>query len=578
MRKLDCDVLVVGSGGAGLRAAVTAAEAGARVIVATKGVPGKCGTTFTAASDWMAYGAAFGHADEQDQPKEHWIDIMVKGGLVCTPELARAIAEDAPPRFQELEDWGADFDKTADGKFVQILSDGARFARACGRGADTGPIMVTVLMDRCKEITEADGPGSVEFLPQTMMVDLAVDAGQVHGAWGVDVNTDEPVAVTAPAVVLAAGGAGELFNINVFPAGSTGDGYAMAMRAGVPLVNFEFIQIGPSIVHPIHFALSGVFWRLDPQITNITGEEFIPRYIPEGVDINEAIYIKGVSYPFTVRNASKWVDVAVFTEISEGRGTEHRGVYMSLAHQPDEIIETEAHVPFEHLMKHGLDLRKESIEFAPAVQHFNGGARIDLHGATAIAGLCAAGENAGGQHGADRPGGNALADSQVFGHRAGATASGIKHQADASIVAAAAEAGLRELGNSGDGAQAREIIGELSWQMWRGCSVVRTRESIDSALAAARDAAEQAGTASGSLRQRAELRNLALLGQCVTIPAGMRDESRGTHYRADCDAVNDPKWQRQIELSLDGEEIVAEVLEEIELPDEVADLHNKLEG
>ncbi|MCD6360511.1 MAG: FAD-binding protein [Armatimonadetes bacterium] len=382
MKLHECDVLVVGSGGAGLRAALEAARDGARVIVTAKGTPGACGTTYTAASDWMAFGAAFGHADPADSPREHWIDIMVKGGLLCKPELARAIAEDAPARFQELEDWGGDFDKTDDGRFVQILSDGARYPRACGRGADTGPIIVSVLMDQCRRVNET-GPGSIEFLPRTMMVDVIADGGAVAGAWGLDLSDDSPVAVAAPAVVLAAGGAGKLFRLNVFPDGSTGDGYAMALRAGVPLVNFEFIQIGPSIVHPIHFALSGVFWRLDPRITNVNGEEFIPKYIPEGVDIAEAVYIKGVSYPFTVRNASKWVDVGVFTEISEGRGTEHDGVYMSLAHRPPEVIETEARVPFEHLMKAGLDLRSEAIEFAPAIQHFNGGAEIDVNAATA---------------------------------------------------------------------------------------------------------------------------------------------------------------------------------------------------
>ncbi len=573
----ECDVLIIGSGGAGLRAAVTAAEAGAHVIVAAKGIPGECGTTHTAASDWMAYGAAFGHADEEDSPREHWIDIMVKGGLLCTPELARVVAEEAPPRFQELEDWGADFDKTEEGKFVQILSDGARYPRACGRGADTGPIIVDVLMDRCRQINE-EGPGSVDFLPRTMIVDLAVDADQVHGAWGVGMDDDEPVAVAAPAVVLAAGGAGDLYKINVFPEGATGDGYAMALRAGVPLVNFEFIQIGPSIVNPINFALSGVFWRLDPEISNVNGEEFIPRYIPEGVDVDEAIYIKGVSYPFTVRNASKWVDVAVFTEIVEGRGTTHDGVYMSLAHQPEEVIETEACVPFEHLMKHGLDLRNEAIEFAPAIQHFNGGAMIDTSGATCIAGLCAAGENAGGQHGADRPGGNALADSQAFGHRAGATAVDVGHGADADLVAEAMEQGMREIGTSEAGDDVEELINELGWQMWKGASVVRTEESLDAALASARDTAERASAAAGSLRRRAELRNLALLGQCVAIPARMRNESRGTHYRADTDAVNDPGWQRQIELRLHDDAVIAEAQDPIVLPDELGDLTEKLEG
>ncbi len=572
----ECDVLVVGSGGAGLRAAVEAAQAGARVFVAAKGIPGSCGTTYTAASDWMAFGAAFGHADPADASREHWIDIMVKGGLVCKPELARAIAEDAPARFQELEDWGGDFDKTEDGKFVQILSDGARYARACGRGADTGPIIVSVLMDQCQRVTE-QGPGSVTFLPRTMIVDAVTDGGQVRGAWGIDLTDDQPVAIATSAVVLASGGAGDLFKLNVFPEGATGDGYALALRAGAPLVNFEFIQIGPSIVHPINFALSGVFWRLDPKITNVNGEEFIPRYVPDGVDIAEAIYIKGVSYPFTIRNASKWVDVGVFTEISEGRGTDHFGVRMSLAHQPAEVIETEARVPFEHLMKSGLDLRSEAVEFAPAVQHFNGGAEIDVNGATAVAGLFACGEAAGGQHGADRPGGNALADCQAFGRRAGEAAAKLGGATDAATVAQATLEGYNELRGSG-GESAGVISDRLSWAMWQGASVVRTAESLQRAQAAAQEAAGLAGNASGTQAARAELRNLALLGQCVALPAGMRDESRGTHYRADCDAVNDSDWQRQIRVALTGDEVTAEKLAPIVMPEELAGIEKLLEG
>jgi fumarate reductase (CoM/CoB) subunit A len=577
MRMHECDVLVVGSGGAGLRAAVAAAEAGAKVIVATKGTPGACGTTYTAASDWMAFGAAFGHADEADSPREHWIDIMIKGGLVCTPELARAIAEDAPARFQELEDWGADFDKTEDGRFVQILSDGARYPRACGRGADTGPIIVCTLMDRCREINQA-GSGSVEFLPRTMIVDVAVDGGTVRGAWGLGMEDDEPVAIAAPAVVLAGGGAGEVFAVNVFPMGATGDGYAAALRAGCPLVNFEFIQIGPSIVHPIHFALSGVFWRMHPRITNILGEEFIPRYIPEDVDVEQAIFIKGVSYPFTIRNASKWVDVGVFSEISQGRGTEHRGVFMSLAHLDDRTIEQDACVPFEHLLKSGLDLRTDAVEFAPAVQHFNGGARIDLAGRTCIAGLLAAGENAGGQHGADRPGGNALADSQVFGRRAGEAAAEVGGAGDAEFVRSFAEAGLAALQPAEGGEDVDAVIGEMAWEMWKGATVVRTADSLAQATSAAEAASERLKGASGSRRRLAEARNMALLGRCVALPASMREESRGTHYRADCDVVNDPQWQRQIELRLEGGEIAAEVQPLIELSGELTGLEKKLEG
>jgi len=178
----ETDVLIIGAGGAGLRAAIAAREAGADVLVVEKGVPGESGCTQNSASDWMAFGAAFGHADPQDNPHEHWIDIMIKGALVARPELARRIAYDAPDRLLDLEKYGARFDKK-DAKFVQILSDGARFPRACGRGADTGPEIMRVLLAKAREM-------GVRFVEGVMAADLVTRRDDLIGHLGVAIGTE----------------------------------------------------------------------------------------------------------------------------------------------------------------------------------------------------------------------------------------------------------------------------------------------------------------------------------------------------------------------------------------------------
>ncbi len=575
MRQYETDVLVVGAGGAGLRAAIEAKSNGAEVLIINKGISGETGCTKSAASDWMAFGAAFGHADPVDAPKEHWIDIMVKGGLLCDPVLSKNIAFDAPDRFMDLEKWGADFDKTEDGKFVQILSDGARYPRACGKGADTGPVIVKVLMQKANEL-------GVQFVDNISTVDLILDdSGNAIGCYGIDRKTNELIIFKANAIILASGGAGKIYALNVFPEGMFGDGYAMAYRAGAELVNMEFVQIGPSIVHPIHFALSGVFWRLNPRITNRHDEEFIPKYIPDGVDISKAIHIKGVSYPFTIRNASKWVDVGVYTEIAEGRGTEHNGVYMDISHNDPSVIEKEARVPFNHLMKYGIDLRKDKVEFAPAIQHFNGGVRINVKAESTIPGLYAAGENAGGQHGADRPGGNALADCQVHGKIAGENAAKFalskKQNSISKEKMAELEKAYSEILSEKEGdIPVDRAIADLQWVMWKNASVVRTDEGLKSALTYISKAPSPTVKENEALKYL-DYRNMLVVGKMVAENAIMRDESRGTHYRADCKAVNNSEWLKQIViLNKDGQ--MGHYTYQINLPQDLEYLKAELEG
>ncbi|MBC7288967.1 MAG: FAD-binding protein [Armatimonadetes bacterium] len=493
---------------------------------------------------------------------------------MCRPELARIVAEEAPARLLELEEWGADFDKTPDGRFVQKLSDGARFPRAAGKGTETGPAILRALLNRIRQLNSDKRYGEVELLERVTIADIVVSRGRAAGAWGWHLPDGEQLFIAAGAVVLACGGAGRIFRVNVFPPTATGDGYALALRAGAPLVNMEFIQIGPSIIHPFHFALSGVFWRLTPRIVNAQGETFLSRYLPPGTRLEEALLLKAVSYPFTVRNASMWIDVGVFTEIAEGRGTSHFGVYMDVSHNPAELIEREAAVPLAHLRKRGLDIASGPFEFAPAVQHFNGGVAIDADGATEVAGLFACGENAGGQHGADRPGGNSLADCQVFGRRAGAAAA---------KFAARSAPDLREVREAALPSaspplpKAHELMQRLSWEMWRGVTVVRTAEGLHRAISAALELRDVLAPHSRVSPEAAELANSALVAEVVARAALAREESRGTHYRADIKAANDPQWQRQLFWRFDGQKLVCESGPIIEPPPEFPDVGSRLE-
>jgi len=383
---------------------------------------------------------------------------------------------------------------------------------------------------------------------------------KVIGAWGIVLSALQPMLFLARSVVLATGGGGEVFFHHAFPAGMAGDGYAMAFRAGVRLVNMEFLQIGPSLIFPFKFALSGVFWRLSPRLLNGKGQEFIYHYIPEEVDMSKAIYLKGVSYPFTVRNESKWVDIALFREIVAGRGTVHGGVYMDLSHNPPEEIVAQAAVPFQYLLSKGIDIRWQKLEFAPAIQHFNGGILINEQGKTSLPGLFAAGEVAGGQHGADRPGGNALADSQVYGKIVGEEAAIYAYRIGEKISTSEVERKLEEeyreliLGSGRPLPDIHQKEEEFRWLMWKNAGIVRTASGLKTLQ-------EKIYSWQEFLDQYSEkeiefylnFRNLLTVGLLIVESALQREESRGTHYREDFPQRNDREWLKYIVLFQDPE-------------------------
>lgn len=558
------DVLIIGGGGAGSRAAIEAHKYNVDVTLVCKGVYGFSGCTPNSASEWMAYSVALGLADPRDNPEMHFRDIVSVGGYVCDHNLARIIAYESPERFKDLVEWGVKFLREPDGSFRQVMSDGATYPRACGTGADTGKQIMEALK---KQVLER----GIAVIENTMAIDLLREGDRVVGALCIDTKSLEMTAFIAKSTIIATGGHGCMYKYNVFPEGMTGDGYAMAIRAGAKLVNMEFMQIGPCVITPFKFDVGGVLWRLGPRLVNGLGEEYLGKYLPSGVSIEEVYRLKSVTFPFTMRNASGYIDIANYMEIISGRATKNGGVYFYLSHIPGDLLEREANIPFSYFLERGVDIRKEPLEIAPSVQHMNGGILINERAETTIPGLYAAGEAAGGQHGADRPGGNALADCQVFGARAGKysaeRAIGRAIQPSLDEIRRVEEKIDRFLKQKGP-IDADELIGKVKEIMWRNVSVIREEKSLRetyNTLMRFKENICSSINVEGNVLKALELRNMVDVGLAITLAALTRKETRGSHYRVDYPKRNDKHWLKVIEISLVNNDLVTNIREPIML-------------
>ncbi|RZL51543.1 MAG: FAD-dependent oxidoreductase, partial [Variovorax sp.] len=319
--ELNTDVVVVGGGGAASRAALSARLAGADVLMLAKAPLGTGGSTVHGASEIMSMGASgYGHA--ADSPEVHYRDTMAAASGFIDRDLVRVLATDAPKRIADLIDYGVDFDRAAAEKAVPghaldyklIQSDFGSHARALGVSGKTGKAFVTALNERAI----AQG---VRVRAPAGLVDLLLDAqGRAAGVLAFDSSTQTWLVVHAKAVVLGTGGAHGLFSQQVSTPEMTGDGQAVLFRAGAELVNMEFHQFGPALVHPYVQLFSKSCFVLHPRMTNSEGREFLRDYLPEGVSEEEVMDEK--VFPFTVSNVSRYIDISIAAEIAAGRGNE----------------------------------------------------------------------------------------------------------------------------------------------------------------------------------------------------------------------------------------------------------------
>jgi len=565
MERIQCDVLIIGAGGAGLRAAIEASETlkKGKVLLATKGIFGKSGVTATACSDRMAFHATLPETEPGglDPWRYHAEDIYRIGGYVSDGDLASILAKEAQRAFEYLDLLGVPFARREDGRVDQFITDGSEYARACYTGPRTAIHIEEALLKKVSSI-------NIRMMDHCMIADLVKYRGRVIGAIGIDEREglkveDRLKVFSSKAILLATGGAGEVFGVHVFPKGMTGDGYALGYRVGAELVNMEFIQIGPASIKT-RLNCSGSLMRAVPRFINEGGEEFLKNYFPSKTppsEISALVFEKGSSWPVSLEKKTHLIDVAMFKEIAQG----HR-VFLDYSVNPEgfrfqdldpkwqERYEREVKSridpgqrtasPFLRLSEinpdvidwlkvHGIDLRRgEPMEIAPCIQHFQGGVKIRGKGESSLKGLYAAGECAGGQHGANRPGGNALLDGQVFGRisgrQAAETAKNLKLEPEA--VFRRAKKFLSRLNHMDKGKEASWVRKEIQSITSRSASVVRTEEGLREGLKRLTVLKREGVAIDGKgLAFALETENLLDAAEMILKACLLRKESRGPH-------------------------------------------------
>jgi len=513
---LDCHVLVIGSGGAGVRAAIEASGYGETVLV-SKTLTGKGGCTT------MAEGGYNAVLREQDSCEIHFEDTMKGGAYLNDPDLVRILVDEAPKRIDDLLQWGAVFDVTDCCEVAQRPFGGQRFPRTCYAGDRTGHEMMATLVER---LAGTD----VDVMNEVCALDLLKDGDRVLGAVGLT-EKDELVAIRADSTVLATGGGTRIYDISTNSSSGTGDGFAIGYRAGAELIDMEMVQFHPTgAVYPydargrlITEAVRGEGGVLK----NSLGERFMNRYDPERMELS-------------TRDV---VSRAIATEILEGRCTGHGGVYLDVTHLPRQQIEEKLPVMLEQFLKFGVDIREEPMEVAPTAHHMMGGHRITENGETTISGLYACGEVAGGVHGANRLGGNALADTQVFGKRAG-EAAGKSGKKSGRIDQRAMDAQEARLSAFFDGEVVPSTVARsLRTAMWEGAGIFRTAKELEKTLGVINHLSSLRLKASGrsNLAECCILQNMLTTASLVVKGALIRKESRGAHVRKDVTQTWDPQ-------------------------------------
>jgi succinate dehydrogenase / fumarate reductase flavoprotein subunit len=576
MERHEYDVVVIGAGGAGLRAAIAAHEAGARTAVVCKSLLGKAHTV-------MAEGgaaAALGNRWPEDNWQVHFRDTMRGGKMLNNWRMAQLHAQEAPERVLELEDWGALFDRTEDGLISQRDFGGHKYARLAHVGDRTGLELIRTLQQRTVQL-------GIDVYMECTVTEILKDGGdgRVAGAFGYWRETGRFITFEAPSVILATGGIGKSYKVTSNSWEYTGDGHALALRAGARLINMEFVQFHPTgMVWPpsVKGLLVTESVRGDGGILrNSEGKRFMFDYIPDFFKAETAD---------TEEEADRWyedkknnrrppellprdeVARAINSEIKAGRGSPHGGIYLDIASRRDADYIRKRLPSMYHQFKElaDVDITAEPMEIGPTCHYVMGGIEVDPDTQqSAVTGLYAAGEVSGGMHGSNRLGGNSLSDLLVFGKRAGedAAAHAAKggrpaiDQADVKAAQASALAPFEtSAGPGGGGENPYTIQQDLQQSMNDLVGIIRTASELETSLTELEQLKRRAdGMVVEGHRQynpgwhlALDLRNMLLVSECIAKAALARQESRGGHTRDDYPGP-DPEWgAKNLVLSLDA--------------------------
>jgi len=544
------DVVVVGAGGAGLRAAIEASAQGARTAMVCKSLLGKAHTV-------MAEGgiaAALANVYPEDNWRVHFRDTMRGGKLLSNWRMAQIHAQEAPDRVLELEEWGALFDRTADGRILQRDFGGHRYARLAHVGDRTGLEMIRTLQHRAVQ-------AGIEVFMECTITRLLADGGRIAGALGYRRESGRFVVFRASAVVLATGGVGKAYKVTSNSWEYTGDGHALALWAGADLIDMEFVQFHPTgMVWPpsVRGILVTEGVRGDGGVLrNALGERFMFRYIPEMFRAETAETEEEADRWYTDRSVGRTPDLlprdevarAINTEIKEDRGSPHGGVYLDIATRRDSGYITRRLPGMYHqfLELADVDITKEPMEVGPTCHYMMGGVRVDAETqASTLPGLFAAGEVAGGMHGANRLGGNSLSDLLVFGQRAGRSAAEYAGRPTAHPVVNTSEAEelVREALQPFEATGSENpytIQQDLQECMQTMVGIIRTEDELTKAFDELAVLTERAGRVRVEGHRQynpgwhlaLDLDPLLAVSECIARAALERTESRGAQTRED---------------------------------------------
>ncbi len=532
---VETDVLIVGAGGAGMYAAIEAARAGASVFLADRSLIGRGGATVMAQ---MTVAVALG-SETPDHWSHHCDDTLEAGRGLCDERLARLLCEEGPSCIRQMDEWGIGWARK-DGRITQTFAPGHDRPRCVYVDfLNTGPAVSKTLravVTRSKDIRKAG---------DLAIVDLVRAGEEVAGAVALHVPSGAAVTIAAKATILATGGLTRLYRRNSASANMGGDGYAIALRAGAPLVDMEFVQFFP-IGHlaPRLIGMDPIMWdpfryKLGGRLLNGDGEEFTTRY---GVS-------EGGRYVIT-RDVATY---AIAKEVEAGRGSPHGGAYLSFQHCSDAELRAAFGPVIDRLARNNIDLTRMPIEVAPTAHYHMGGVIADERMRTALPGLFVAGEAVGGANGANRLSGNAITEALVFGSRAGKSAAervGRMHAPAFRPEAGRAGIDLLASAHDRDDINTAAMIQRLQATMSDDVGPFRTGAKLERALAAIADMSGALGErpigngAAFDLRllEWLDLRNMLMVARAVTAAALARTESRGAHQREDFPGML-PEWR-----------------------------------
>jgi succinate dehydrogenase / fumarate reductase, flavoprotein subunit len=555
-RTHEHDVLVIGAGGAGLRAAIEASSAGVSVGVVCKSLLGKAHTV-------MAEGgvaAAIGNVDDRDNWRVHFADTMRGGQYLNNPKMAEIHAREAPARVNELEAWGALFDRTKDGKILQRNFGGHRYPRLAHVGDRTGLEMIRTLQDHGIH-------QGIEFYMECTVLTLLKADGKVVGAFGYFRERGHFVVFKAKAVVLATGGIGKSYAITSNSWEYTGDGHSLAYHAGADLIDMEFVQFHPTgMVWPP--SVKGILVTEGVRgeggvLRNSDGKRFMFEDIPENYRNQTAKdEEEGWRYVTGDKNANRPPELltrdhvarCINREVKEGRGSPHGGVFLDIAWIKEKLPNAQEHIKKKlpsmyHQFKElaGVDITTEPMEVGPTCHYIMGGIRVDAETQmSTVPGLFAAGECAAGLHGANRLGGNSLSDLLVFGKRAGEHAAEFAKNtgstnSDESEIAHVAGAALGLFDRDSGDDNAFKVQHDLQLTMQANVGIVRQESEMQSQLPEImqlRQRAQKVGVTGNreynpGWHTALDLENLLTVSEAITRAAIERKESRGGHFRED---------------------------------------------